>query len=494
MAEKEVISDMGFLSAVRDISLMERKSGIEQQLKFPMENKNGGIIRVFLDVDDLNAKQLCINGVKKVDVIDYRTEPEMKVKYLWRERVGSNAFWGFSPIYKAGKPLADVQKRKESFLGKNGDWLADKDCHLYKIRLRILNDYEKEGFFSSGSVDRIMRDLPNKINEQLESLDKRKSYIVVFGIATVGDDEFLYPGEVPCFVSYFEHKLSKEVFGLGDTESKGSASDEKRCALCGKRGKTTTLDKIFKFSTFDKVSILPGLSELEATQVFPICLDCQAKLSAGREYIERNLTNVSAIGGIRIWAVPEQLGNDSGKFRQLVRNLIENFKRDAIGTPGEKTEEKYFHRLARDGQGLIFHFLFWEKNNSQELVHFMVEDVPPERLAFLETAWKEAASVTNSKLVDGSNLDSCIRSLYRTLYSIAGKSEVERSVLRDFVLEIVGHLLSGTKAPVKAFKQIIVSRVPGFMHQNENWSEVVTVLNYALALVEFMNIVNEGLL
>lgn len=481
---------MGFLSAVKDMSRMEEKSGIEQQLKFPMETKSGGIIRVFLDVDDINAEKLSINGVKKVDVIDYLTHPEMRVKYLWRERIGSGAFWGFSPIYKAGKPPANEQKRRESFLGKNGNWSDDRDCHLYKIRLKVLDDYEKEEFFSSGSVDRIMRDLPDKLSEQLESLDKGKSYIVVFGIASAGD-EFLYPGEVPCFVSYFTHKLAK-VFQLGETESENSESNQKCCALCGKYGKTTTLDKIFKFSTFDKVSILPGLSESEAIRVFPVCMDCQAKLNAGREYIERNLTNVSAIGGIRIWAVPEQLGNDPKTFRRLVLNLIGNFKRDAIGTPGEKQEEEYFHRLAKDGQGLIFHFLFWEKNNSQELIHLMVEDVPPERLASLESAWKKAISIIDPKLVSGADLDSCIGSLYRTLYSFAGKSEAERSVVRDFVLEIVGHLLSGTMAPVEAFKQIIVSRIPGFMHQNENWSEVVTSLNYALALVEFMNIVNEG--
>ena len=43
---------------------------------------------------------------------------------------------------------------------------------------------------------------------------------------------------------------------------------------------------------------------------------------------------------------------------------------------GEKAEEKLFRQMAREGNDLVFHFLFWEKNKAMELVHLMVEDVP----------------------------------------------------------------------------------------------------------------------
>lgn len=482
---------MGFINAVRQMGDLEKGAGFEQHLKFPLETP-GKMIRVFLDIENVMAKSLNVMGVAKIDLADLSFEPEMKLKYLWRDRVGSNVFWGFTPIYRAGRPLADPKKRREAYFGEDGNWSQNDKCHLNKIKLRILDDYEKEGTFTPGSVERIMSQLPERVDGILDQLvDNKASHIIIFG--GMRGDDFLYPGEIPAFIDYFQRKLDMTL-GAGKNGANSKMSESARiCSLCGQRGgETTTLDKIFKFATFDKVSILPGLEEAEQGSVFPVCADCIAKLAAGRSHIDRNLANSSAIPGIRIWVIPEGPDDDNVRFRGLVANLEKGISNDKLGNPGLHTEESYFRRLARDGQGLIFHFVFWERNNSQELVHLMVEDVPPERLAYLEDSWRKALRPIRPEVSREASLDLAVDSLYRTLYTLGGKSKSDRSVFRGFVLDILGHLLAGKEPPIQAFKYFVVSRIPRLIHESERWRDVTETIAYALAWVEFMNIVSKG--
>jgi CRISPR-associated protein Csh1 len=134
---------MGFISTIRPLGGLTPGEGLESYLMFPME-KGGKMIRVALRVVDREAEQLDVLGVAWIDLADQIMDPEMKVKYLFRKRAGSAAAWGFAPVHLMGKPKKNAAQNREMTLGKGDDWAGDKDCHLNKIRNKLLLDYERE--------------------------------------------------------------------------------------------------------------------------------------------------------------------------------------------------------------------------------------------------------------------------------------------------------------------------------------------------------------
>lgn len=472
---------MGFLEAIRQMGTLDAVGDrIESYLKYPLEE--GRVIRVFLDIEDPMARQLKVRGVKRIDLADIDCSPEMKRKYLYRDRVGSNVFWGFAPLHRIGKPKKTAAANRTLFFGKQGDWKLDKDAQFRKIRDRVLDDYEKEEIFAAGSVENIMRDLPPLVENLVEQLEPGVPHVVLFG--TEENGRFVYPGEIPVLVRYFENKLKESL-------KQSTSGGFRPCALCRKQGEvTTTLDKTFKFATFDKVNILPGLSKAEAEYVFPVCLDCMGRIAAGRERVERTLSNSRVIPGINVWVVPEGSGPTQA-FRSLVRSLEYSLQR---GRPvEERMENAFFHHLARqEGEGLIFHFLFVERNQSQEIVHLLVEDVPPERLVLLEKCWKDAfGRVMGEKARKGRGLDWAFGSLYFLLIFMAGHSNADQIVFRDFTLKMLAKMLQGKKLPVSTLKRFLTSRIPRLVHETPRWDNVQKVMLYGQIWVEYMTRLNE---
>jgi CRISPR-associated protein Csh1 len=474
---------MGFLDAISQMGALEKKEGIEAYLKFPLEGE-GRVIRVFLDVHDPYAEVLQVLGVSKIDLADLVRKPEMVLKYLYRDRVGANTSWGFTPLHKIGRPKANVDGNKKEFFGESGSWQKEDKSHLYKIKNRVLADYEKEGVFSKGSVETIMRDLPSKIEDVLDRLDNKLSHIIIFGIDN-GQD-FLYPGDIPAFVNYFNSKLQRSL-------DSGGVREKKKCALCQRESyNTSTLNKVFKFATFDKVSFLPGLDKSGADSSFPLCYDCLEKVTSGRERVERTLTKTTLIPKVRIWVVPEGTGiGGSERLKRLVNDLERNIDEGALNTLGEQREQTYFQRLAREEQGLVFHFLFWERSNSQEIVHLMVEDVPPERLARLERLWETSMKSVFGDVKKGLNLDWTINSLYWTLDKLSGKSKSDKTVFKDFAINVIGKILKEEKLPVLTFKKFVVSRTNRLMHEESKWEDKRQIILYSQVWVNFMTMLNE---
>lgn len=475
---------MGFIQAIRDIGSLEGDEGLDAYLKLPAE-KEGKAVRVFLEVEDPEAEMLEVKGVARVDLADLKLEPEMKRKYLYRDRVGANVTWGFTPLFKIGKPKSTLDKNREDWVGPSGNWREETHSHFHKLRYRVLDDYEAEGTLSPGSADRIMTDLENWLGRILESLQPKQSHIILFGV--VRDEQFLYPGEVPAFVSYFRKKLSQSLAG--------SSARLKACAVCQRPASgLVSLSSVFKFATADKVSFLPGLDKGEKERVFTVCQDCLRKLSAGRERVERTLTYNDVVPGLRLWVIPEAAGPDGGSaVKRAVEQLERVTQSEELATPGERSERRYFSAMAREGSSLVYHFLFWEKNNAQELVHLMVEDVPPERLAFLERTWERVMKTVMGEAVrKGLNLDWALKSLYATLSRLAGKSDSDKLVFRDFTLKTLGKLLKGETLPIRTFKNMVTSRAARLVYESNNWSDVASTLLYAQVWVEFMTAVNQG--
>ncbi len=477
---------MGFLQAIEQLGSMERGGGLDPYLKFPFD-KEGKIFKIYLNVADPSADVLDIQGIKKIELSDHKNATEMKLKYLYREKAGANVTWGFSPIHFIGKPRKNPEKNRELLLGDTGSWDKNRKSHFHKICNRLLRDYEKEGAFTEGSVDRIMADMENEVEVILENWASNESHLIIFGADQDGD--FLYPGEIPAFVDYFQNKLQQSLIG------KKSMKISYRCAMCGNvNANMTTLSKVFKFATADKVSFLPGLDKNMADSTFPICTDCFEKISAGRERIERLYSNSSVIPGLQMWIIPEAVGGeDDEQFKNLIVNKMDQQKiGESLITLGDKREERYLSRLAREGQGLIFHFLFLEKIKAQELVHLMVEDVPPERLAFLEARWIEAMTSVFGDVSRGRALDWAIKNLYITLSKYAGQSKGDRIVMRDFTIRTLGKMLRGERLPVATFKGIIVSRAAHLVYETPKWDDVKKNMLYAQVWVEFMQRINEG--
>ncbi|NLU49271.1 MAG: hypothetical protein GXX09_02510 [Syntrophomonadaceae bacterium] len=476
---------MGFLQAVHGIGIQDKNKDLSAYLSPPLE-KGGKVIRVFLEIADPMAEVLDVKGVVKVDVADYKTDETMKMKYLYRKSPPS-ANWRYSPLHRMGKPARSREQNRKALLGENGDWQGNKDTHFFKLRNRVIMDFEEKGFITPGSVDIIMKKLELAIDKFLDDLDPRQSHILIFGADDGG--QFVYPGDIPAFIQYFSERLEDSLKGT-------SSGNEvvKNCVLCHEEtGDTSTLTNVFKFATPDKVSFLPGLEEKEKDYVFPICKDCLNKVSAGRNRIERGLSSGGVIPVVKMWGIPETVGTgDSMDFGKLVRNIEQRDLNDKLSSLGEDTEERFLSRLAKEGHGLVFHFVFIEQNNAQELVHLMVEDVPPERLAFLEANWKDAMTVVFGEVKKATNLDWAIRSLYATLSRFAGKSKGDKEVFRDFALKIVGKMLRGEKLPILTFKQVIAQRAQRLVYETEKWDEVRKNILYAQAWSEFMHRINEG--
>lgn len=476
---------MGFVQAIADIGELDRQAGLESYLKYPLE-KGGKVIRIYLDVEDLNADCLKINGIKGIDLSDQITGSDMKLKYLYRDRVGANVTWGFTPLHKVGRPKANREANVKEWVGSSGEWITDNKSHFNKIKNRVLLDYEREGFLKEGSTDVVMKQLEEKIGVILDAFTSKESHVVLFGADNNG--EFVYPGQIPAFVNYFNKKLKETLHG-------NEKRDERYCSLCGKLSSdTTTLSSVFKFATMDKVNFLPGLESKREDMMFAVCQPCFEKISAGRERVERTLTSTGIIPGLRLWVIPEGVGpNSSLSVKECVFRLEQLWESNkTLESIGEKAEEKLFRQMAREGNDLVFHFLFWEKNKAMELVHLMVEDVPPERLAFLSRQWEKAIKAILGDVEKAANLDWAIKSLYSTLYRFAGKSESDKIVFRDLALKIIGKMLRGEKLPITTFKQAVVKRSSRLVYETDNWDDVKRSLIYAHIWVEYMNHINRG--
>lgn len=492
--------DLGFLGAVRALGELSAVTGWEAYLKFPLEEpgarQNAGkknqkkevdeghkIIRIWLNIDDPEADQLNVQGVERVDLIDYKTSPDMKMKYLYRDRVGANTFWGFTPIFKIGKPKKEVVSKKNELLGESGNWPAEKKSTFYKLRNRLLKDYETCETFSPGSVEIIMNYLTGQVDQIVSLFDGNGSFIMVFGANN--REQFLFPGEIPAFVSYFKSKLKQHV-----RKDNGNGGMSKSCFCCGRLSyNPATLDKVFKFATFDKVNVLPGLNEKSMLKVQPVCQDCLQQLTAGRERIERELADKSTIFRIIIWLIPEVIEVEgAGRFLKKALDKL-NFEEKGATGMGSEAERRFFHRLTKQDAGLVFHFLFWERINAQERIHLMVEDVPPSWLAKLENAWVSA--VENLSMNWGRSLDTAFSTLYSTCMALSGRSKEDKVVMRDFVVKIIGKILKGERLPAQSFKAMFVRRIPKLVFDSNAWSNVQFTSRKAQLMVEFLEQINE---
>jgi CRISPR-associated protein Csh1 len=482
--------NMGFLEAVYSLGKRESSTDfspewedIDNFLTLPLpiiedQDRKGRIIRVWLEAEEPLGKQLEVRDIAKIDVVDFLagegTLQEKRRKYLYRDPVGANVTWSYSPTYKLGSPKkADREKLLEET-----EWKDKQDSRFYKLYNRVLADLEREGVFSKGSVDLIMTKLVERRGEICDLWsDPKRSYILMFGCED--KSVFLYPGDIPAFISYFRQKLAK----------KSGGGDLIKCSFCGcSEESSASFSDVFKFSTFDKVSFLPGNNKKHKNKVFPICQQCNAMFTKGKDVLRNKFSNGSIINGINIDVVPELIFGHE-QLAAVADNVSDFIKK------GLRIEKNLFSFLARQGEGLVFHFMFWEKNQAQERVHLIVEDVPPTRLKRLEELWRKSLEVYSPFKKDNTEskyLDFAIRNIVWVYLDLAGTGDSEKKFQMDRCFKVLGQLLNGQKVDVRGLKTNMVSRFPGLFASGD-WSQVgPTKSGRMLLVLDFLERVNKA--
>ena len=484
---------MGFLNAVYELGKQGEEGELAAFLKLPLPSektgksgelkKGGNEIRIHLSVKNVDEKPLNVLGVANIDIVDFmsgeKDVEKWKMKYLYRDPVGSNTSWKFTPILKIGKPPKDEDKKRIAFV----DGTNKKKPFFKTIKEKILMDYENSGYFTPGSVDRIMEALESKIDHITELFSENESHLIVFGVEK--DDDFLYPGEIPTFIDYFKEKMNSRTKKSGD-EKRSVSTKVKRCAMCGREMSTfVNLDEVFNFATFDKKSFLPGLDKNSRLKIFPICTDCFKDLSHGRERLDREFLDGQTIPGIKIWCIPEIIGSHSS---ETLEDVVSQFKK-YVSKENTEVEDMFSSFAKFENENLLFHFVFWEQKKAQELVHSMVEDVPPTQLRMIERCWMESLKVIEAKeemIQKNRKLGTAFKFIFKTITYFGKQNKAETKFLRDSAIKIISSMLNGEKLNVDSVKSTFVERIPNLLHGRNKDNKDMEIKNMFM-IIDFIS-------
>jgi CRISPR-associated protein Csh1 len=471
---------MGFLHGIKQIGeyyeLQDQSNDlgdIQNFLQYPLDlpdpntpdDRKPLVIRVSLQVEDCQAESLRVTGIKELSLAEYpgMSEDDVKAKYLYREPVGANVTWTFSPIYKLGKGLGDLAY-KSLIVGEKAKieienlppadkWGEFKDGRLFKLYHRILKGFEESGCFSAGSADLIMSELVSRVDELIEKWqDKKRSYLMVFGVSDP-ERTFLFPGDLPACRTHFKKKIS--VNG-----NSGEASQEIHCSLCQNIAEAgSSFDKIFKFSTFDKSNFLPGQDKENIHKTFPVCKRCYTLLSRGKTEVENRFSEGIGIPKYEILVIPEIIGSD----RFVKRTLKQS---GDYFSSGVEQEKRLFEDITKRDASFVYHFMFIEQNQAQIILHRLVEDIPPTQFKKIKNIW----AATYQKFYpdrDPGTLDQAIRRMIAMILSLSGKSEIDKLTMKDRALNIVANLFNNEWIDVSNLQQAAVTRLPGLFSDDE---------------------------
>ncbi|RUM90599.1 MAG: hypothetical protein DSZ26_02980 [Thermovibrio sp.] len=180
-------------------------------------------------------------------------------------------------------------------------------------------------------------------------------------------------GEIPEFKKAFEKfylsKLGKLNKGI--------------CSVCGKETLVSGQRSPFTFYTLDKIGYLSGFSKKFHLRGFPICVVCYKTLDKAKlELINHRFKLVS---GIEYWLIPDVIKTEIDY--ELIENIFDlHYLKSKLKLKTEEeqklsdAEEDILDYLKELEDYLTFHFVFIEKNNSQEIIRLHIQDVYPSRI------------------------------------------------------------------------------------------------------------------
>ncbi|PKL02860.1 MAG: hypothetical protein CVV55_02280, partial [Synergistetes bacterium HGW-Synergistetes-2] len=481
--------DAEMSSSKREDGASDPFEGIADFLELPLSlsgKETPKVIRIWCKVSDVKETladetlPLDIQGIEKIDCIEYgaggdNPDIEKIKKETLYKKPKSNVTWSYTPLYiLTGKSKKNKSSDvHEDLAGKDGNWRENRKTRFYKMRTRVLQAYEESGVWKPGSMEHLMQELEKK-TEILANhwIEANTSAILVFGLPSPTGG-FLWPGDIPSYRKYFKEKIYPSSSSTRK-KSLPNFSAPWRCASCLQEmdgnEPHANLNKIFTFSTFDKPGFLPGASQdsgnTVSRKVWPLCRSCHAFLSRGRSYIDNHYMRNNIVAGLNLFVIPELLA--PSKNLKKVDEQTTHFLKQGI-----KTEERLFNYLAKQGESLVFHFVFWKPNKDQEQIHLMVEDVPPTRLKRLNSKWKEATEACPFPSKDEqtndirSSLDFALKAVLY-FYLAASKNKGEKQWLRNKALAVWGQLLGGEPVDVMEVKNLAVSRLTA-RFADEDW-------------------------
>ncbi len=464
---------MGFLHGIKQIgefyslqedsgNLEDIRSFLELPMKIPNVNtppdKIPAVIRVGLDVDEIEAEQLNVKGIISISLAQYpgMDEDLAILKFLFK-KTSANVRWYYGPVYELGK--GGGENALATLVGSStpdnpNAWQMEKKTSFFRLYNRVVKGFEESGCFSAGSAERIMQSLFINAETLAEKWqDKNRSFILVFGILTPQGD-FLFPGDLPAFVKHFRTKISSGVRSKEMPKHGGS------CALCGKPAEEIkTLNKIFKFSTFDKPNFLPGWDQNSFHKVFPVCKVCFEHLSRGTTEIRNRCAAKIGMVNHEVLIIPEVIGGQ--RFvRKTLSNASSYFQGSVDG------EQNLFEGILERESSFVFHFLFTETNQAQVVLHRIIEDIPPSQFKKIKNLWGRTTQRFGWKQ-NSDSLDQLIQRIVAMILSLSGKSQGDQSVTKDKAIDVVAALFNNEWIDVEGLKKLAVARLPGLFADDE---------------------------
>ena len=483
--------------------------GLNDYLELPMslveaagmdKDRQPHVIRIALAVENPDADPLTVTGIEDITLAEYpgisSTFPtsqqacEIKQKYLYKAPSGSNVTWSFCPLYKMGKGSAEkaqVELVGEKFEERSDNWWTDdkyKQTRFFKINKTVIKGFEESGAFSESSAEIIMHALIEQLPKLTELWqDKKRSYYLLFGLKDGPD--FIFPGEVKAFRNHFRRKLTN------NNDKKNDKTVQTRCVVCQQETtENKTLDEIFRFSTFDKTSFLPAWDNNNLWKVFPLCDDCFLSINRGKTEVYDRHTIRLGIPNVDLKVIPEVIGADN-LHHQIVHTLDTYFEK------GLQKETVLFDLIASMERGLVFHFMFTERNQKQIILHRLLEDIPPSHFNKLKTLWIDVYNRFYNRDNYLPSLDSALKQIIANILNLAGKTDGEKIVTKTLALNVISALFNNERINVSAVKRLAAARLPA-LFADENWINKKGYPGSAnlyrlLVIFEFFNSYNQSI-
>lgn len=488
---------MGFIDALYTLGkeFSSTTNEISDYLSLPATIGKTKEIRIYLKLENYEQLEsntigeklepLKISGISKIDEADFfagnGTEEEKKMKYLYKEPPGSNTSWRYSPVLRISKPKVDREKNSKAFS-------EGSKSYFTKIE-KMFMDMEEMNYFEKGTVEKLMEELNNNLDKILACYtDKNSNYLIVFGIDN--NSNFLYPGEIPHFRNYFNEKLNNEL----DKKQVNSTKNSSKCNYCGNTSDIlVNFNLVFPFATFDKPNFLPAINEKFSHKIYKICDDCLKTFTRSKSYVEFNLSDDSTIYKIQIWIIPEFFTIDKNVFDMSFKKLNNYISSDQHSKEESLLDYITDPNYIEDPYTAVFHFLFLEQNQSQLIIHQMIEDVPLTRIRKLQKIWENTVqNFENTKSINN-KLSTAFKQIHSSLRRLVLKEKDEIQVMRNLSIDIIGKLLSGEKIDTKILKQNFVARIPKLMNDKTQSDRFYFILNDFLIINEFLTNYNKSL-
>ncbi|HDM70513.1 MAG TPA: TIGR02556 family CRISPR-associated protein [Thermotogales bacterium] len=305
------------------------------------------------------------------------------------------------------------------------------------------------------------------IENDLLKYDRRKNHFLTVLIQK--DHDLLYPADVEEIVDVFKERVLEKT-----------KEERNRCFLCGREVESYTyLNRIFKFSTFDKPGFTPLLKK-EVGSVVAICEDCRLNLEYGRTIVEKHLS-FRFFGGDTLWIIPDVDELD------LLKETVNYIGKSELLEKGGRTN---FANVERDLENYLsrrsahYDFIFLSISNNAEKIQLHITEISPTRLkkmVDLSNEFKERAEEINLHFEDPT---------IGKIWELFQKPKTKNPGKKQFY-ELVDSLFSGKSFSRDVFLMYVMRTIRTNLYEN-SFSEIARSAFFAYMYLRRMGIFSDS--